>query len=583
MSADKLSYVDYDFNDLVRQLQDRLRARETWKDTYISATGQTLIELYAYVANLMLYYIERRAEECYLSTARNKSSIINLVQLLGYSPKRNISSTGTAQFSVTTPPEGTIFIDAGTRVSTASGVQFVTTEQGTIAKGSTVSNAIRIVQGVRQTITVSSTGAANQQVLIDSTTVENNTYSDFKTLRVFVGTREWTQVSSFLRSGTADRHFVVRSNLDDTVTVVFGDNLRGAVPANGRLIRIEYLDSSGNAGNVYEVNKVDTVLSPSVSFSYTDENNVPQTGTRTLSVENTSAITGGSDRETAEEIRNEAPAVFQTGDRLVIRSDFEAFLVNTENIIEVRVWGENEELRGENSNFEMFNVVKIVLLLQEWQRPLQDTKNRLEDKLYEKSLMTVKYEFVDAVIFEVVPVLEVVVNRKYALSTTQAEIESALREQFKLGSTAKFGQAKRVSNLVEKVDSIDAVKYLHMVLEIREELTDTETSGEWEGLLQSDTVKPGTVKLYDGTTLLAVDSYDGSNDMIGTFVAVDEETIINGTINYAAKEVQVEVVPSPEGTLSIRYQQDEGGDVIVGNEGICKLHSVDITSIKYGN
>ena len=582
MPVNKLSYVDYDFEELVRQLQSRLRARDSWKDVYMSATGQTLIELYSYVANLMLYYVERRAEECYLSTAQNKSSVINLVQLLGYRPKRNISAVGRVQFSVTTPVEDTLFIDRYTRIATGAGLEFVTTEQGTISKGAMVSDPVRIVQGTREVRSIDSVGALNQEVLVDSTTVENNTHVDFKTIRVFVGEREWTEVPSFLRSGAGDHHYVVRDNLDDTITIVFGDNVRGAAPASGQRIRIEYISSRGNDGNVYELDKVDVVMSPSVSFDYV-EDDVPRTGTRVLSVTNISAVTGGSDRETVEEIREEAPAVFRTGDRLVVRSDFEAVLKNTENIVEVLAWGENEELRGESSNFEMFNVVKIVLLLQGWQHPLQDTEDRLEDLLYQKSLMTVKYEFVPAQEIELVPMIDVVVKSQYALSVAQAEVLSLLQSQFVLGKTAKFGKATRVSNLIEKVDSLEPVKYLYMTLSVRQELTEEETSGEWSAVLKTNSIKPGSVLVYDGTTLIGRDFYDGDSDLVGEFSSDNEDYTLTGTVDYGTKELSVEITPAPSGEVSVRFQQDEGGDVVVENAGICKLHSVDFVGLRYGN
>jgi hypothetical protein len=91
-----LDYANYDFDTLTQQLIDRLKANpdSPWKDTYRSSTGQMLIELYAYIANLVLYYIERRAEESYIETAQLKSSVVNLVRLVGYIPNRAVSATG---------------------------------------------------------------------------------------------------------------------------------------------------------------------------------------------------------------------------------------------------------------------------------------------------------------------------------------------------------------------------------------------------------------------------------------------------------------------------------------------------------
>jgi len=575
--ANRLSYVNYDYDELVQQLIDRLKAKGTWKDTYQSATGMTLIELYAYLANMLLYYIERRTEECFLGTAQNKSSIINLVRLLNYVPKRNVSAVGSVQFSISAAVEGRIYIPQYTEIYTANNIKFVTTAQGTIEAGSTTSNIITAIQGTKQQYVIYSDGSSNQEVNIEDTKVENDTHTGISSLRVYVDGREWTKVDSFLSSVPSDEYYMIRPELDDTITIVFGDNIRGKAPASGNAISIDYIRSDGSSGNVYETGKIINVTSPSVTYSYVDDDGVTQNGTATLLVTNITTMIGGDDAEGAEEIRTEAPNIFKTGDRLVTRTDFEAFLYNYPSIAEAYVWGENEET---NPDYNMFNRVNIVLLLEGWQSPPAALKTLLEEAMYEKSMLTVKYEFIDADIFNVVPVLDVVVNSKYSLSTTQAEIEALLASLFELGKTAKFAENKRLSNLIEKVDGLESVKYIHMTLEVREPLTEDYSSGYWGVLVQSSSIKPETCRIFVGTTEIATDTdrNDGSN--IGDFNSIESGYAVNGTVDYTTGEVLVDISPAPTSVV-LRYQQDEDGDVVVGNNGICKLYSVDIQSIGY--
>src|ERR1017187_2976066 len=123
-----LNYVDYDFSDLVTSLQNNLSANQAaWKDLYRSGTGQMLIELFAAVGVLVLYYIERRAEESYLLTAQNYSSVVNLVSLLGYVPSRNVSAMGNLQFTLNTPATSIVYVPLYTSCSTTTGVNFITT------------------------------------------------------------------------------------------------------------------------------------------------------------------------------------------------------------------------------------------------------------------------------------------------------------------------------------------------------------------------------------------------------------------------------------------------------------------------
>lgn len=579
--ANQLDYTNYDFDELVQNLIDRLKTSDAWKDTYISSTGYTIIEQYAYVINMLLYAIERRAEECYLSTARNRSSIINLVSLLNYSPKRAVSSAGQVQFSIATAVAGRVWIPQYTVVKNSSGVKFVTTAESVIEIGNTTSAEIDVMQGTKLTLANISAGTANMEINIENTKIENDTHTSIRSFLVYVDGRLWERVTSFLASNSTSEYYILRHELDDTLTVVFGDNIRGKIPPAGTQIDVVYIESDGLDGNIYETGKVTTVESPSIEYTYLDSGSIEQEDSVTVSVTNTTQLIGGDDAESTEEIRNEAPNVFRTGDRLVTKLDFKAFLLNYPSIAEVNAWGELEELNGASSNFAMFNVVRICLLIEGWQHPTIDVKNLLTTALYDKSMMTVKYEFIQATVLNIVVAMDVVVYEKYGLSSTSSQIESVLEDAFVLGVTAVLGESKRISNLIDNVDSLAAVKYHHMVLEVREELTTTYSSGYWGAELSSDTIDPGTVNIYVGSTLVASDVQQDVDPTMGDIVGSASGYTVSGTIDYDTMELLADISPTPDEVVVARYQQDADHDVIVDNNGICKLHSVDIQSIAY--
>ena len=110
-SDQPLGYTNYSFTSLVLQLQNNLIANQSaWRDMYRSGTGQMLIELFAAVGTLVNYYIERRAEETYLPTAQNYSSVVNLVSLIDYQPSRNVSSTGNIQITLSAPTINPVYV-----------------------------------------------------------------------------------------------------------------------------------------------------------------------------------------------------------------------------------------------------------------------------------------------------------------------------------------------------------------------------------------------------------------------------------------------------------------------------------------
>ena len=411
MTTPTLDYADYDFDELKQQLIDRLKSTEAWLDTYESATGTMIIEFYAYTGNMAMYNLERTAEEVFWNTAQRKSSLINQSRLIGYIPKRKVSSTGSLQFSVPTVATTRVTIPQYTQCQTANGVKFVTVRESTIEPGA-LSGSISAIQGEIITTEFGSDGGTTQEYQVNDTSIENDEHVQFEAFtafRVLVDGVEWTKVTSFILSNNIDTHYKIRAEIDDTVTVLLGDNINGKAPSAGQTVEIRYIRSDGADGNVYQIGQVTTL-----NDTIYDEDDVEVT---TVTVTNTTNMSGGDDAEDIEEIRAEAPNVFATGDRLVTKSDFSAFIINYASVSAVNAWGENEE---SPPNYTMFNRVKITILLDDWNHPDTTFKTALATALYDHSLMTVKYEFIEAVIIYVVVELDLIINLAYSLSAGQA-------------------------------------------------------------------------------------------------------------------------------------------------------------------
>lgn len=561
-----LNYVNYDFDELKANLINRLRATDAWKDVYESSTGQMLIEFFACIANLNLYYLERRAEECYIGTAQNKSSVINLVRLINYTPQRKISAVGVLTFSIASVSTKRIFIPQYTECQTANALKFVTISDMTIEPGQ-LNNTITAIQGMLVEAEFTGDGSVDQKCSINDTSVENDEHLElgvFRSFRVFVDGVEWTRVTSFLDSDNTDTHYVLRAELDDTLTVVFGDDVNGKAPEIGDIIQVRYVRSDGSDGNVYETDKVTTL-----NDTLYDEDG----SAVTVSVTNSTVMTGGDNAEDIEEIRIEAPAVFQTGDRAVTKLDYEAIILNYGSVANVNVWGENEESAP---NYDMFNVVRLCVLLDGWYLPSETFKDNLSTHLYDLSMLTVKYEYIDAAILYIIVVLDVKVVEGYSLSQTQADIEAALEAEFVLGSTTKLGTSKYISNLIDAVDSLAAVSYHHMILEIRKELTaGYDSNYDYGTILEATSIITETVKIYVGTDQVAVDNG------LGGFTDLSSVYTVSGAVNYTTGVIGVDITPAPTDVVSVRYRQDADGDIIVDNKEICKLYDVEFTTISY--
>ncbi len=561
--SNQLNYVNYDQDDLVAALIDLLKVTDAWKDTYESSTGQMLIEFHAAIGNLILYYVERRAEEMYISTARHKSSVLNLVKLINYTPRRRVSATGSLTFTIDIVQTKIVHIPKYTECQTVDGYKFVTNKDISIMPGS-LSSVVEGVQGQLIELGFVSDGSEDQEFSVSDTYVENSNYE------LLVDGVAWTQVSTFISSGTTSTHYTLTQNLDDTLTITFGNNVKGLVPDAGAEITFKYIQSDGVDGNVYQTGRI-TTLNDTI---YDEDGTEVDT-----TVTNSTTFTGGDDAQDIEEIRTEAPLVFSTGDRAVTRNDFKAILLDYPSIADANAWGENEETPPE---YDMFNTVKLCVLLEDWVHPPDSFKTTLSTYLFTKSYLSVKYEYVTATVLDVVPAVDILAEKNYALSKAQSDVEEVLATRFVLGSTTKLGTSVKYSNIVRYIDVLDSVAYIHLILEIRQSLIATyESNYDYGDMLLAPPILRGSVKVY-ATTDQGSNILMAQDDELGNLTDVSSNYVVTGYVNYLTGSMGVEFEPDTFiSGVYVKYQQDAEGDINVTENQICKLYETNVTQLEY--
>jgi len=552
-----LNYADYSYDNLVAQMQNIIKYKGTWVDTYESGTGKTLIELWCYIAELMMYYAERRAQESFIDTAQFRSSVINLTKLINYRPKRNVSGQGNVEFSlfdsglITWPND--IFIPKYTQLQSNAGRTYLTNEDAIITAGAS-QLTVQTIQGLIVEQGATATGLINQQVLINDMAVENTN------LWVYVDSVLWTEVTSFVQSQGTSQHYRVDYNLDGTVTISFGDNKFGKAPGNGLPILIRYIRSEGLSGNVYS----DTGVIITILDTIYDSVGIP---VDKIVVDNITKFLNGDDFESSDEIRYEAPRVFKTGDRAVTKEDHMALLDNYPGIETSNVWGEAEE---SPPNYTMFNRINLSLILHNWVLADVTFQNAVIAFLRTKCPLTIKYSFVDPSIVEIIAVDTAKINRDTSLLVARAAIESVLEDFFTLGQI-DMGTAVRYSDVVRAVDEATGVNYHSLKLFVKAQ------AGVGDGsttnftytlpLLQVDL---NTVTVYQNTTEVAED--DGNGNLVAF-----SGSGVTGTIDYITGIVSIDfsVAPVPGDMVYVKYKQryssSEPDDLVVGNNGLVKL------------
>ena len=559
--VNQLDYVDYDFADLVDQLNTVLQASNTWRDVLASSTGETLIEFYAYVANMILYYVERTAEEMYIQTAQRKSSVVNLVSLLNYTPYRSVSAIGSVTFTLSEAHATQVFIPAQTTLlQTTGGLYYSVSQSSVIAIGQT-SLTVPVIQGEWFTNTYTSAGGSNQSYDISNTEVEN------ENLTVSVNGVLWTPVTTFIEAVATSQVYQIIANLDDTLTILFGDGIAGMEPGSGEQIIISFLQSDGTSGNVYSTGVINRLISTIYDSDGEEVTN--------LTVSNPTSVIGGTDAETVEQIRVNGPQVFSTGQRAITRSDFLAILGNYPSVASSNVWGENDL---NPPNYDAFNTIYISTVLQDWQLPTTEFNQTLGDTLYDYSSLTVKYSFVAPQIVQVMPYVSIYVQSSYSLSAVQSAVGTAFEDAFELGVTSKLGQNVRYASVITTIQAVPGVSYVYLALNVYQPLTYSFTSTYDFGIVAPllDMVA-GTVKLYKGTLQIGVDNGAGG------WTAIASGYSLGGNLNYTTGAVNVDITPTQASNadIYIAYEQDENGDLVVDLDQILEYFDMNVPVLAY--
>ena len=71
-----------------------------WTDRSEADPGVLLIELFAYMGDVLAYYLDRVASESFLATATEPRSVLNLLRLIGYQLNPPVAATN-SKFIIT--------------------------------------------------------------------------------------------------------------------------------------------------------------------------------------------------------------------------------------------------------------------------------------------------------------------------------------------------------------------------------------------------------------------------------------------------------------------------------------------------
>ncbi|CAB4174366.1 Baseplate protein J-like [uncultured Caudovirales phage] len=314
----QVDYTSRDYEGIRADLIDLIpQFAPEWTNRDPSDIGVAILELFAYMGDILNFYIDRSANEAFITTASQRENVLQLAQLLNYIPTDRTASTVTLTFQNSTASP--ITVPVGTQVgtttitsSTSNQVIFETDSAITVAaKVGLVngSSTVTATQGTTVTDEVVgiSDNSADQAYALSKTSVINGSVS------VTIEGVDYAGVQYLIDYSNSDPVFSTFTASDGVTYIVFGDNVSGRIPPNSAQIYATYRVGGGASGNV-PTNTIKYILTNAVSGLTVSNQDILTSGD--------GASTGGSDIESTDSIRVNAPKSIRSINRAVSLKDY---------------------------------------------------------------------------------------------------------------------------------------------------------------------------------------------------------------------------------------------------------------------
>ena len=573
---------DLDFDTIKTSLKNFFKQKSEFTDYDFEASGiSNILDVLAFNTHLNGLVANFGVNESFLSSAQLRSSVVSHAENLGYYPKSksgssatitlSVSSTDTSTASLTLPKfsgftadvDGTTFTFRTTEVHTAindgTGAFSFTTSAG--------STSIPITEGTLKTKTFLVGETVDSQVYvipdenIDTTTITVSVF-DTPTSSTFTS---FTDVNDAIRIDTNSTVFILREVPNGNYELTFSDGtILGKAPEAGNKIVVEYLSTSGA-----DANGASTFSASSINF----DSDI--TGTHTVTATKVANSAGGSEKETIESIKLNAPIGFATQQRMVTAEDYKAtILENFSSVIkDVSAWG------GNQNEPPIFGRVFVSLNFKDGVTTdtQTETKNAITTNLTDNlAIMSIDTEYVDPItsFLEIATTFNFDPDQTNLTSqATETLIETTI-QNFINENLNTFDSTFRRSNILTKIDALStSILNSSMTIKVQQRFTPTlNTVANYTVNFPVKIASPDDVNhrvttstfTYEGTNAIIKNKLSSTTlqilnnttlavlvDNIGTYNETSGVVSLNGfnISAFAGDEIKVSVVPADESTI----------------------------------
>lgn len=451
-----IDYTNKDYQSLRRAMLELARYRlPEWTDQTSSDLGVLLVDLFAYMGDVVLYYQDRIANESFLNTAVERRSLMHHLRLIGYELRPPVSAGADLLLTFSVPTAGStiVTIPAGTQFRSNYPVDQpqifeylgpdltidLSSDQVEPGDSGLVSYSKLPVwhsQIVSTEIIGSSTGEPNQQFFFSSSPLILDTLS--VEVDEGAGWVAWDRQDSLLYnmlpngcltfSGPEARNYYVQYNESGQAAVMFGDGVYGRWPPMGaNNIRAGYRVGGGIIGNV----PASSIAEAVTTISYL------------VTVTNPEAAAGGEEAETNDHAKKFGPLAFRSGQRAVTLSDYMALARQAGGVAKAYArslnWNEVELYIAPEGN-TCCNVP-------------EGLRRRLISYFDDKRMAGTFIQILDPACVSIDIGLEIIVDAHYQPDSVQQAVEKAIND-FLAFENVDFGYSVYQSDLYAALDPV---------------------------------------------------------------------------------------------------------------------------------
>ena len=359
----KFSYTSLDFDTIVEDVKKLIKEHpeynQQWDDFLETNAGRMFVETMAYVIEKMASRVDWISQELFLSTATQRQSLINILELINHRPalpkaakvNMKLKLTKWSEPFMLNKRETILGIDTNgnpikfelVRLASDGKPDYdfqYTVESGTVDDKITEIYNVPFYEGITYTEDdIYMDGVDNESIQLQYFPVIEGSIRVFN----YGSNIEYPEVTSFISPEAQQTDlseseklppYVIGIDAENKVTVKFGPNSLVKTPTKGERIKILYRVGGGTKSNI-----VTNAINSTKTYNLDNNRRV------TIIFSNPNPGFGGYDEERLEDAKLTAPISLRSANKTVTREDYISHLELSPLVLHAQVVGKENEPR----------------------------------------------------------------------------------------------------------------------------------------------------------------------------------------------------------------------------------------------